>query len=129
MRTLHAVRSALAGEAFLWCKRSRSENFASCPLKQLLLSTVVTFTVRKHFHLRFTGRCAPVQSGAPQVQAGPKIVGFGLCCMDYLAQIATYPEPDAKLRTERLEVSLWGSLDFVVVQLASFWTSLAFLPC
>lgn len=32
------------------------------------------------------------------------MVGMGSCGMDYLAAVATYPRPDDKLRTERLEV-------------------------
>ena len=33
-----------------------------------------------------------------------KIVGMGACGLDYLAEIAQFPEPDAKLRTESLRV-------------------------
>lgn len=29
---------------------------------------------------------------------------MGGCCLDTLAQVATFPEPDTKLRTERMEV-------------------------
>ena len=32
------------------------------------------------------------------------VVGMGSCCIDYLAQVAAYPQPDDKLRTERLMV-------------------------
>lgn len=41
----------------------------------------------------------------PHSTDGPTVVGMGLCCMDYLAQVASYPSADAKLRTEQLEVS------------------------
>lgn len=34
------------------------------------------------------------------------MVGVGSCGLDYLAQIATWPKPDDKLRTESLEVLL-----------------------
>lgn len=37
-------------------------------------------------------------------QARPKVVGMGSCGLDYLAQVAAFPQPDDKLRTERLEV-------------------------
>ncbi len=40
------------------------------------------------------------------VEAGQKVVGVGSCGLDYLAVVARYPEPDTKLRTETLEVSL-----------------------
>ena len=33
-------------------------------------------------------------------------MGVGSCGLDYLAVVARYPEPDTKLRTETLEVSL-----------------------
>ena len=32
------------------------------------------------------------------------MVGLGSCGLDYLAQVAAFPQPDDKLRTERLEV-------------------------
>lgn len=35
---------------------------------------------------------------------GPKVVGLGSLGMDYLAQVAKFPKPDEKLRTESLEV-------------------------
>ncbi|MBZ5782386.1 hypothetical protein, partial [Klebsiella aerogenes] len=38
-----------------------------------------------------------------------KIVGMGSACVDYLAQVAAYPQPDDKLRTERLEVQGGGN--------------------
>ncbi len=41
------------------------------------------------------------------MQAGSapaKVVGLGSCGLDYLAQVAAFPQPDEKLRTERLEV-------------------------
>jgi len=41
------------------------------------------------------------------LQAGSapaKVVGMGSCGLDYLAQVAAFPQPDEKLRTERLEV-------------------------
>lgn len=34
-----------------------------------------------------------------------KVVGLGGCGLDYVAHISAFPEPDAKLRTEKLEVS------------------------
>ena len=33
-----------------------------------------------------------------------KVVGLGLACWDFLAQVATFPKPDEKLRTQRIEV-------------------------
>ena len=46
------------------------------------------------------------QDGSPKLKAGlqKKIVGMGLCCLDYLAELESYPKPDAKLRTESLQV-------------------------
>ena len=34
----------------------------------------------------------------------PKIVGLGLACWDFLAQVAAFPKPDEKLRTQKMEV-------------------------
>ena len=36
----------------------------------------------------------------------PKVVGLGLACWDFLAQVAAFPKPDEKLRTQRMEASL-----------------------
>ena len=33
-----------------------------------------------------------------------KVVGLGLACWDFLAQLEAFPKPDQKLRTQRLEV-------------------------
>ena len=44
----------------------------------------------------------------------PYVAAMGLCCMDYLAQAASYPKADAKLRTEKLEVRAQAAK-------ASFW--------
>jgi len=38
-----------------------------------------------------------------------KVVGMGSAGVDYLAQVASYPMPDEKLRTERLEVQGGGN--------------------
>lgn len=40
-------------------------------------------------------------------EPGPKVVGLGLACWDFLAQVASFPKPDEKLRTQRMEVLLW----------------------
>lgn len=34
----------------------------------------------------------------------PKVVGLGSVGLDYLAQVAKFPQPDEKLRTEKMEV-------------------------
>ncbi len=34
-----------------------------------------------------------------------KVVGLGLACWDFLAQVAAFPKPDEKLRTQRMEVN------------------------
>ena len=34
-----------------------------------------------------------------------RVVGVGSCGLDYLAQVAAWPKPDDKLRTESLEVA------------------------
>ena len=36
------------------------------------------------------------------------MIGMGSCGLDYLAQVAAFPQPDDKLRTERLEVPCPG---------------------
>lgn len=38
-----------------------------------------------------------------------KLVGFGSAAVDYLACVAKFPEPDAKIRTEQLEVQGGGN--------------------
>ena len=41
----------------------------------------------------------------PQVPGRkPKLVGMGGCGLDMLAQVAAFPEPDTKTRTEQMEV-------------------------
>ena len=40
-------------------------------------------------------------------ESGPKVVGLGLACWDFLAQVASFPKPDEKLRTQRMEVFHW----------------------
>ena len=37
-------------------------------------------------------------------ETATKVVGMGSCGLDYLAQVAAFPQPDDKLRTERLQV-------------------------
>jgi hypothetical protein len=44
----------------------------------------------------------PLQITTPG--AGQVVVGVGGCGLDYLAAVATYPKPDEKLRTTKLEV-------------------------
>lgn len=39
-------------------------------------------------------------------ESRPKVVGLGLACWDFLAQVAAFPKPDEKLRTQRMEASL-----------------------
>ncbi|KAK9822288.1 hypothetical protein WJX74_003194 [Apatococcus lobatus] len=39
----------------------------------------------------------------------PRLVGMGGCCLDMLAQVAAFPEPDAKVRTERMETHGGGN--------------------
>jgi sugar/nucleoside kinase (ribokinase family) len=41
--------------------------------------------------------------------SAPKVVGMGSAGLDYLAQVAEYPRPDEKLRTERLELQGGGN--------------------
>lgn len=36
-----------------------------------------------------------------------KLVGMGGCGVDYVAQVASYPRANDKLRTEKLEVGGW----------------------
>lgn len=43
-------------------------------------------------------------------QGGKKVIGMGSACLDYLAQVAAWPNPDDKLRTESLEVRKLNSL-------------------
>ncbi|KAK9845779.1 hypothetical protein WJX81_002155 [Elliptochloris bilobata] len=42
-------------------------------------------------------------------EALTKVVGMGSCGRDYLAQVAAFPQPDDKLRTERLEAQGGGN--------------------
>ncbi|GAB4822038.1 hypothetical protein N2152v2_009084 [Parachlorella kessleri] len=53
-----------------------------------------------------------IQEGAGLERLMPaeaKVVGMGGCGVDYLAQVAAFPQPDAKLRTEQLEVQGGGN--------------------
>ena len=43
-------------------------------------------------------------TGGVSTKAPVKVVGMGSCGLDYLAQVAAFPEPDDKLRTTALEV-------------------------
>ena len=40
----------------------------------------------------------------------PKVVGLGGVGLDYLAQVAAFPKPDEKLRTEKMEVKLLATI-------------------
>ena len=48
--------------------------------------------------------CCALSSGEAQEKA--KVVGLGGVGLDYLAQVAAFPKPDEKLRTEKMEVNL-----------------------
>lgn len=65
-----------------------------------------------HSHSLKTYQFPMVLSVTPQ--GGPlpnpiKVVGMGSAGIDYLAQVASYPKPDEKLRTERLEAQGGGN--------------------
>ncbi|KAL3139196.1 hypothetical protein ABBQ32_005971 [Trebouxia sp. C0010 RCD-2024] len=78
---------------------------------------------QKHLHSghsHASGRSATYRRGhqTPHLQAStsnasteaqPKIVGLGLACWDFLAQVATFPKPDDKMRTERMETRGGGN--------------------
>ncbi|KAK9808210.1 hypothetical protein WJX73_009115 [Symbiochloris irregularis] len=124
MRTLSSALLTVIVAAACESEASRFEELSpafrgyipeSASMAALLLHQRVPSLRREPAYPRATGArrrpllaCAQ-QASATQAQPGPKIVGFGMCCMDYLAQIANYPAPDAKLRTERLETSSGGN--------------------
>ena len=57
-------------------------------------------------HLQHTGlSCVRHTLCAAGVQ-NKKVVGMGSCGLDYLAQVDAFPKPDAKIRTQQLEVLL-----------------------
>ena len=39
-----------------------------------------------------------------------KVVGMGLACWDYRAQVSSFPQPDEKIRTLQLQVSTYSKL-------------------
>lgn len=47
--------------------------------------------------------------GSDAQQGKAKVVGMGLACWDYLAQVAQFPQPDEKIRTLQLQV--WSTGD------------------
>ena len=59
--------------------------------------TLATRQVNNGSYLQGLERLMPTEA---------KVVGMGGCGVDYLAQVACYPKPDAKLRTEQLEASM-----------------------
>lgn len=55
-----------------------------------------------------TAHQAPQASTADaSTERRPKVVGLGLACWDFLAQVAAFPKPDEKLRTQKMEVFHW----------------------
>lgn len=48
--------------------------------------------------------CCASPDQAPKNSSKPKVVGLGSVGLDYLAQVARFPTPDEKLRTEKMEV-------------------------
>lgn len=66
---------------------------------------------QRHFeHSAFTCTCQRRQSilqastADASTERRPKVVGLGLACWDFLAQVAAFPKPDEKLRTQKMEV-------------------------
>lgn len=52
----------------------------------------------------------PMRCGAlPQISDPIKVVGMGSAGMDYLAEVASFPKPDDKMRTENLELQGGGN--------------------
>ena len=65
---------------------------------------------RRLEHAAFTCTCQ-CRHSTPQASTAdasaerrPKVVGLGLACWDFLAQVAAFPKPDEKLRTQKMEV-------------------------
>ena len=56
--------------------------------------------------------------------SGVKVVGVGSAGVDYLASIASFPEPDAKLRTDALEVQGGGNCGNACTAMARLGLSL-----
>ena len=54
-------------------------------------------------------RVAVTRASAGGSSDAPKVVGVGSAGVDYLASIAEFPKPDAKLRTDALEVQGGGN--------------------
>eukprot|EP00884_Botryococcus_braunii_P008294 jgi/Botrbrau1/17466/Bobra.0054s0053.1 len=52
---------------------------------------------------------SPVATSAQPEGNKTKVIGMGSCGLDYLAQVASFPSPDDKLRTERLETQGGGN--------------------
>ena len=50
------------------------------------------------------------QEGAPQALPAIKVVGMGSCGQDLLAQVASFPRPDDKLRTETMQTQVGWAL-------------------
>ena len=45
------------------------------------------------------------------------MIGLGSCGLDYLALVASFPKPDDKLRTEKMEVKIDNSSNEFFIQL------------
>ena len=59
---------------------------------------------------KLQGQTGPAQAGDQpgsnsSLPPRPKVVGLGLACWDFLAQVAAFPKPDEKLRTQGMEVN------------------------
>jgi sugar/nucleoside kinase (ribokinase family) len=54
-------------------------------------------------------RCVAAASAAPLLPPRRKLVGLGSAGVDFLAAVAAFPAPDAKIRTEALEVQGGGN--------------------
>jgi len=52
---------------------------------------------------------AAAAAAAAAAESQPKVVGVGSAGVDYLASVASFPEPDAKLRTDALDIQGGGN--------------------
>ena len=64
--------------------------------------------VRRHRSITGRSRCLCLRVASEQASSklGLKVVGLGLACWDFLGQVAAFPKPDEKIRTQRMEVCL-----------------------
>lgn len=91
--------------------KQKRERRASQPAKRLSDHSIqASVQAASHVYRKLgQGRSRPLLCYASVDQqlsttSRPKVVGLGSVGLDYLAQVAKFPKPDEKLRTEKMEV-------------------------